>query len=147
MAAYDWIRGAMRITNIPPTLLCDRHLIAEHVTCHEFLDLIRKGLIQAWVRAGLIEVHNLDRRHMALAQEMEARTFFHWNIDLDFANAPELPEAGEIDTAHNLALMAETCLECRARIEAAPKPVEVVGAPRARGRTVKANQREAQGWA
>jgi len=75
-----------------------------------FVGTLNKGKsIKGYIDTGLVEVHNLRKRHDEIAKEMEKRGFNH--------NSP-LPEfefaiAGEVNTRENLIELKKRCKKCR----------------------------------
>jgi hypothetical protein len=137
----------MRVTNIPPGLLCTRHLLREHLAIHQFSDYARSNRIQPYADAGLVEVHNLRRRHDEIANEMKTRTLFHWDKAEERKwQGIELRETGRVDPGMNLDILRYECPDCSSLIKHAAENGEVSAAPRLRGRTVRAHQREQKGW-
>lgn len=68
----------MRQWHVDPRLLCQKHLLGEHVEHHMMVGAIRHGLsIAGWVGKGLIDVRTIRERHDAIATEMEARGIKH----------------------------------------------------------------------
>jgi len=68
----------MRMWNVSPEKMCDKHLLGEHVECHMFVGTINKERsIKGYLEKGLVEVHNIDKRHKVLAEEMKNRGFNH----------------------------------------------------------------------
>ncbi|MHB8762095.1 MAG: pyrimidine dimer DNA glycosylase/endonuclease V [Coriobacteriia bacterium] len=60
---------------IDPVLLCDRHLLGEHVECHMLAgSLARRRSIDGFIVKGLLEPESLVERHDALAGEMVSPT-------------------------------------------------------------------------
>ena len=99
--------------NLYPTLLCDRHLLKEHMDIHMFkraLDL--KVDICQEIKEGKIETHNLIKRHNELMVEIEARGYIH--------NTPigkgEYKEQGKVDKTKVVAYLAIFCEDCKKRL-------------------------------
>ena len=68
----------MRMWNVDPKMMCDKHLIGEHVEMHMFVGSINKGIsIKGYVDKGLLTVNKLRERHDELAVEMERRHINH----------------------------------------------------------------------
>jgi hypothetical protein len=100
----------MRMWKINPELMCNQHLLGEHVECHMFAGTLNKcKSISGYLKKGLVEVHNIRKRHDQLVIEMKKRRFLH--------NSP-LPEfkckkAGKVDSKANLVELAKRCRACR----------------------------------
>jgi hypothetical protein len=106
----------MRMWNVDPKLLCRQHLLGEHLETHYFIGTIKKGKsIKGYIDGGLVEVHNILRRHDELAEEMKRRGYKHsHNPDLYDC---ELWECGCVDSEQNIVELHRRCKDCRERIE------------------------------
>lgn len=99
---------------VDPTLLCRKHLLGEHVECHMMVGTILKHhTIAGYIRNGLMEVHNIQRRHNELAVEIMHRGYNH-KSDLPIFNSWK---EGRVDIEGNLRELSKRCPECRKRIE------------------------------
>ena len=59
-------------------ILCDKHLLGEHVEMHMFLGTLKKGIkVNGYLRNNLFEPSLLFTRHSELAIEMKERGFNH----------------------------------------------------------------------
>ncbi len=68
----------MRMWMLPPTMLCRKHLLGEHVELHMLAGALRKGKsIAGHLARGQLEPQNIVQRHTALAQEMLSRGYKH----------------------------------------------------------------------
>lgn len=68
----------MRQWLVYPCLMCDRHLLGEHVEHHMIAGAIRRGKsLDGYLRRGQILPGTLPMRHALLAQEMERRGMRH----------------------------------------------------------------------
>ena len=102
----------MRMWNISPKKMCNKHLLGEHVECHMFVGTLNKGIsVQGYLDKGLLEIHNLRKRHEQLAKEMESRGMKH-NSKL-----PKFKEIklGKINSKQNMIELNKRCKECRKR--------------------------------
>lgn len=102
----------MRMWKVTPSLLCDRHLLGEHVEMHMFVGFISKGKrLGRFLTDGLVEVHNIRKRHDELAAEMLNRGFRHKSP------IPQFNEfvSGKVDIAANLLDLRTRCAACRTR--------------------------------
>jgi len=117
----------MRMWMVPPALLCQQHLLGEHVETHMFLGAVRKGKnLGGYMRRNQFFPEELKPRHDALAAEMLRRGLKH--------NSPLMTQAGDVeqllpytydpenpgqpDTAHvdeALRDLRTRCLKCAAR--------------------------------
>ena len=104
----------MRQWNVDPKLLCRRHLLGEHVESHMLLGCLKKGIsLKGYVEKGLVEVHNIRKRHDLLAAEMKARGYKH-ESPLDMV---KVCKAGAVDSERSLKELCKRCPECRKRIK------------------------------
>ena len=68
----------MRMWMVDPTLMCDQHLLGEHVELHMLAGtLARRRSIDGFIAKGLLEPGAMHERHEALVAEMAARGFMH----------------------------------------------------------------------
>ena len=64
--------------NIDVKKMCNQHLLGEHVETHMFVGCLNKDKsVQGYLDKGLLEVHNLRKRHNLLAREMLRRGMNH----------------------------------------------------------------------
>lgn len=100
----------MRMWNVDPKLLCRKHLLGEHVEMHMFIGTLEIGnRMDGYVNGGLVEIHNIRKRHDELAAEMTRRGMKHQS---PITSKVELYEAGKVDAATNLVELARRCSEC-----------------------------------
>lgn len=105
----------MRQWNIQPKYLCKNHLLGEHVEHHMFIGCLKRNKsIKGYISRGLVEVHNLIKRHDELAQEMENRGYKH-NSPIN-TNTTKLYHAGSVSTTANITELKKRCQQCKARI-------------------------------
>lgn len=68
----------MRMWMVDPKILCNKHLLGEHVELHMFIGSINKGRdIEGYVKNNLIEPSKLYQRHQELVNEMKRRGMNH----------------------------------------------------------------------
>lgn len=108
-----------RMWGVDPRLLCDQHLLGEHVEMHMFLGGIRKAhSVQGYIDRGIVDPHRVWARHEALVVEMQRRGVHHRSPMVltveDLAAIAALP-AAIIDAEANLAELARRCERCRDR--------------------------------
>ena len=104
----------MRIWNVNPEILCDKHLLGEHVETHMFVGTINKGKsIRGYINNNLVEVHNLKKRHDELEKEMLDRKMKP-KSPLNFSSQGI---TGFVDKEENLRELYRRCKKCRSRIE------------------------------
>jgi hypothetical protein len=99
----------MRMWGVEPGLLCRGHLLGEHLEMHMFAGAAAAGRsLKGYLLGGLVEVHNIGRRHRELAREMLARGYRHRSP----LRLPRLRELGKVDIGGNLAELRRRCPEC-----------------------------------
>jgi hypothetical protein len=95
---------------VDPKTLCRNHLLGEHVECHMFVGTLNKGAsIKGYIDKGLLEIHNLKRRHSSLVSEMKRRGFLHNSPLPKYKNK----KRGRINIIENLDCLSERCSKCR----------------------------------
>ena len=109
--------------NVPPPLMCRKHLLGEHVETHMFASCLTKGKhLDGYIDKGLVDISLLRNRHDSLAKEMVNRGYSHASPMLLDWKGP-----GTVDSEANVKELARRCLECRKRIEAPDRRGEVGG--------------------
>lgn len=103
---------------VDPPLMCDQHLLGEHLELHMILGSLTKGYVQSiigLVNADLLQLEDFESRHEVLAEEMRRRGMNHQSP----LRAPEqlwdLPSWGVVDPDKSLAELHRRCAACRAR--------------------------------
>lgn len=103
-----------------PKILCDRHLLGEHVEHHMFVGTINKKIrIDGYIANNLIEPHSLEDRHMELVVEMQRRNMNH-KSDLPYINRSYIPEKYQnhlIDRKSALDDLLSRCPDCKRRYD------------------------------
>lgn len=105
----------MRMWKVNPKLLCDKHLLGEHVEMHMFTGCLAKGKsIQGYIDKGLVELDKIEKRHNELADEMIRRGMKH--------NSPLLIEVvadnlGKVDIAKSIRDLCSRCEDCNLSIK------------------------------
>ena len=95
---------------VDPRKMCRQHLLGEHVECHMFTGVIQRGKnIQGYIIKGLVEVHNIKKRHDELAWEMLKRGYKHSSPISSVSHII----SGKIDPELNAIQLNERCKECR----------------------------------
>lgn len=75
----------MRMWMVDPKIMCNRHLLGEHVECHMFVGTILKNKsLQGYIDNKLLFIGHLANRHQALVEEMIRRGFNHKSELLPF---------------------------------------------------------------
>lgn len=102
----------MRMWNVDPKLMCNKHLLGEHVEMHMFVGTIRKGVsLQGYIDGGLVETQHIKRRHDELVVEMERRGMNHKS---PMPDGGLVLAAGIVDVPANLVELSRRCPACRA---------------------------------
>lgn len=79
-----------------------------------FLGTINEGKsIKGYIDNGLVEVHNIIKRHNELVEEMKRRGYNHKSP----AQECNLWECGCVDSEQNIVELHRRCNDCRKRIE------------------------------
>jgi len=103
----------MRMWGVNPVLLCDRHLLGEHVEMHMLVGALNKGIsTRGYQDAGLVVLSRIRSRHNALAREMTRRGMKHRSPLPPFT----CRRGGHLDEAANLRELKRRCPACRQRI-------------------------------
>jgi len=104
----------MRMWNVNPKLMCRNHLLGEHLECHMFIGtIIQNKSLSGYIEKGLVEVHNIIKRHDRLVFEMNKRGYNHKSP----IKKVKLWKEGKIDKEKNLKELSRRCLECRKLIK------------------------------
>lgn len=104
----------MRMWKVDPKLLCDKHLLGEHVEMHMFVGTIQKGKsLAGYIDGGLVETDKINRRHDELVVEMLKRGMNHQSP----LPKIKLPRQGTINVSGNLVELSKRCPDCRRRQE------------------------------
>lgn len=103
----------MRMWKVDPRLLCNKHLLGEHVEMHMFAGHFDRGR-RLGGYSELCEPELIVSRHDMLAVELRHRGFNH-NSPMNFSY--EGGETGHVDTDRSLNDLKIRCADCRRRIE------------------------------
>ncbi len=105
----------MRMWNVKPEVMCRKHLLGEHVEMHMFLSALTSGKkLDGYIRSGLVEIHNIKRRHDELAQEMVRRGYRH---NSPMKDSPLLAMSGFVESKWSYEELRFRCAECERRIQ------------------------------
>lgn len=100
----------MRMWRIDTSKLCRNHLLGEHLEMHMFVGTILKNKsLNGYIDGGLIEVHNIQKRHGELVVEMLRRGYNHKSSLPKFQSYI----AGKIDIDKNIQDLKNRCKECK----------------------------------
>ena len=104
----------MRMWNVNTGQMCNKHLLGEHVEMHMFVGTLnQKKSIQGYLDKGLVEVHNIKKRHEEIAGEMKKRGFNH-KSDL---KRYKMDRIGTVDVKENKLELAKRCKDCRRKLK------------------------------
>ena len=104
----------MRQWNVNPEYLCTQHLLGEHLEQHMFMGCVKKGTsLKGYIDKGLVEIHNIPKRHDELATEMIKRGYNHKSPLQEFT----CQETGCVDSEQNIKELKRRCINCKERIE------------------------------
>lgn len=106
----------MRMWGINPRLMCQQHLLGEHVEMHMFVGALLRGRsVAGYTSTGLVDLRLIRQRHATLLLEMRRRGLQHKSP------LPPLPrlrvDPGYVDLVLNQRELARRCIECRKRIQ------------------------------
>lgn len=105
---------------VKPKLLCDKHLLGEHVECHMLAaNLIRRRKITKYIKFNLLEPRSLQKRHDSLAREMQQRKFKHKSPlpHYDISYLPNQQQGYKVNVKLSLKDLLTRCSKCRKRFK------------------------------
>lgn len=103
----------MRMWMLPPELLCDQHLLGEHVELHMLAGALRRGKsIQGHIDRGQLEPQNARKRHFDLSFEMSRRGMKHQSPLTMPQNVPH----GTVNLRESVTELRRRCPQCRERL-------------------------------
>ena len=108
----------MRMWMVNPAIMCNKHLLGEHVECHMMVGhLQRKRRIVNYIRRNLVEPKSLRERHDQLALEMGKRRMSHKSPlpEYDLSYLPKEHRLYRVNTEESLDELSRRCSECRER--------------------------------
>jgi len=108
----------MRQWMCDPVIMCDQHLLGEHVEHHMFVGAINKGTsIKGFLDNNLLEINTLQDRHQYLVEEMNRRGMNHKSplppIDITHITTEQCSIF--IDRASALENLLSRCSKCKER--------------------------------
>ncbi|MBN1622678.1 MAG: hypothetical protein JW871_08820 [Endomicrobiales bacterium] len=110
----------MRMWMVEPQILCDKHLLGEHVECHMLAGhLQRKRRITNYIAFNLLEPRSLKQRHEILARQMRKRAMKHKSPLPRFSISylPKEHQDYNVDAEKSLKDLVKRCPECRKRLK------------------------------
>jgi len=100
----------MRMWNVNVKEMCNQHLLGEHVETHMIVGCLnKKKSIKGYLEKGLIEVHNIGKRHNKLAKEISSRGFQHKSHLPNY----KIEKLGKINSKENELELARRCKKCK----------------------------------
>ena len=106
----------MRMWDVPPRMMCRKHLLGEHVEMHRFTGTFRKKVnLKGYLDRGLIDTNKVQHRHDELVAEMIRRGYNHKSpIDVDLCiGIKDNYRTYKFDIDVNIAELIRRCAECR----------------------------------
>ncbi len=104
----------MRMWMIRPSLLCDRHLLGEHLELHMLAGCIAKRRsVAGYVAHGLVELDKLNSRHDTLVNEMQGRGMKH---DSPLDHIEYIGDPGKVALLRSFQDLVRRCPNCSRRI-------------------------------
>ena len=108
----------MRMWMVNPALMCNKHLLGEHVECHMLVGhLQRKRRITNYIRLNLLQPKSLRERHDQLAMEMKNRGMLHKSPlpEYDLSYLPDEHRIYIVNADESFTELSRRCQECRER--------------------------------
>lgn len=100
----------MRMWNVDVRKMCRQHLLGEHFELHKFVNKLGWGRkLNGFIERGLMETHNIEKRHNEIVKEMLRRGFKHNSPLKNKFNF----KAGYVDAELNKQVLIDRCKECR----------------------------------
>jgi pyrimidine dimer DNA glycosylase len=101
----------MRMWMVPPSLMCRKHLLGEHLEVHMLVGSLRRGRsVQGFLDRGLLEPQHVRSRHKALVAEMRRRGYKHASPLLKV----RVKVDGRVDVRRSARELSARCAECKA---------------------------------
>jgi len=68
----------MRMWMVPPSHMCNKHLVGEHVELHMFIGSLNKRIkMDGYIKNNCLEPLSLEKRHTHIVEEMKKRGMKH----------------------------------------------------------------------
>lgn len=104
----------MRMWMVPPALMCNKHLLGEHVEIHMLEGCIKQGhSLTGYIEKGLIDLSKIDSRHRELVAEMKRRDFSHHSPLMHLVWEGE---TGSVNVEESHAELLNRCHWCRQQL-------------------------------
>jgi hypothetical protein len=109
-----------RMWSLPPTYLCDDHLLGEHSEMHQEAGTLENhdhglAVVRGHAKLAQFQLSRCVDRHDELAAELDNRGFDH-DSPLDY-DLDSYDDVGYIDRHANLVDLYQRCDDCADRIE------------------------------
>ena len=104
---------------VPPAGMCRKHLLGEHVECHMFASVLRRGWrIDGYIKNNCLEPSSLVSRHDALAAEMVRRGYDHASPlgPTPIDHLPQDQQKYRVDALASRKDLLKRCADCRERM-------------------------------
>ncbi len=102
----------MRMWMVPPSIMCNKHLLGEHVELHMLVGAINKNKsLKGFIEKGLVETHNIEARHSELVEEIRKRNYKHNSSLPKFTTTTQ----GFINNEENKKELARRCEKCKSK--------------------------------
>ena len=106
----------MRMWMVNPAVMCNKHLLGEHVECHMLVGhLQRKRQITNYIRLNLLQPKSLRERHDQLAHEMGNRGMSHKSPlpKYDLSYLPKEHRIYVVNAEESLIELSKRCSDCQ----------------------------------
>lgn len=105
----------MRQWLVDPRMLCNKHLLGEHLEHHMMIgSIIKKRSIAGFIEKGLIDPQTIYKRHNQLIKEMKSRGMNHQS-PLPVVALPKVK--GRVNIDANILDLQNRCTSCRKLIK------------------------------
>lgn len=108
----------MRMWMVNPEILCDQHLLGEHVELHMLVGHLKRGrLIKGYIKSNAVEPLAIAQRHDILAREMVRRGMNHQSPigHREFDHLETVEIYSKVDREKSLTLLIGRCEQCCTR--------------------------------
>jgi len=112
----------MRMWMTNPKIMCNKHLLGEHVELHMFVGSIKKKIgLDGYVKNKLLELKSIHSRHKELSIEMINRGMKHsspLDVDVDISFYPNTVIESVVPREWSKNELLNRCIECKRRYDA-----------------------------
>lgn len=105
----------MRMWNVNPKLMCNQHLLGEHLEMHMFVGALNKNhSVRGYILNGLLDPGRIKDRHDELVLEMTRRKMNHKSpLQMPELNPETLWPIPQVNAHKNLQELARRCSKCK----------------------------------